>query len=101
MAEEVIAELKKHGPYDFAFNAISSPEATAVSAAVLGVQSGDIVLYSVGPADIAIPKNVSRVTKNWPAYLLEADPQFDYWIFKKYIPEALLEAWGFEIESTL
>jgi NADPH:quinone reductase-like Zn-dependent oxidoreductase len=57
-ADDVVAALKQHGPYDFAFDAISTPPATAINAAVLGAQSGNIVLYSVGPppADVDIPK---------------------------------------------
>jgi len=90
--EAVIAALKQHGPYDFAFDAISTPAATAVNAAVLGAQSSNIVLYSVGPpppADVVIPKNVSRVNKSWPGYLAATDPTYDEWVFTKYIPEAL------------
>jgi NADPH:quinone reductase-like Zn-dependent oxidoreductase len=91
-AEAVIAELKQHGPYDFAFDAISTPAATAINAAVLGAQSGDIVLYSVGappPADVVIPDNVSRVNKSWPVHLAAADPTYDEWVFTKYIPEGV------------
>jgi len=90
-SEDVVAALKKHGPYDFAFDAISTPPAKAINAAVLGAQSGDIVLYSVGPppADVDIPKNVSRVVKAWPAALAASDPSFDEWVFVKYIPEAV------------
>jgi NADPH:quinone reductase-like Zn-dependent oxidoreductase len=91
-AEAVIAGLKQHGPYDFAFDAISTPAATAVNAAVLGAQSGNIVLYSVGPpppADVVIPKNVSRVNKSWPGHLAATDPTYDEWVFTKYIPGAL------------
>jgi NADPH:quinone reductase-like Zn-dependent oxidoreductase len=91
-AEAVIEALKQHGPYDFAFDAISTPSATAINAAVLGAQSEDIVLYSVGPpppADVVIPKNVTRVNKSWPGHLAAADPTFDEWVFTKYIPGAL------------
>jgi len=91
-AEAVIAALKQHGPYDFAFDAISTPAAAAINAAVLGAQSGNIVLYSVGPpppADVVIPKNVSRVNKSWPGALAAADPTYDEWVFTKYIPGAL------------
>jgi len=90
-ADAVIAALKQHGPYDFAFDAISTPPATAINAAVLGAQSGDIVLYSVGPppADVEIPKNVTRVVKAWPGALAASDPSFDEWVFVKYIPEAV------------
>jgi NADPH:quinone reductase-like Zn-dependent oxidoreductase len=91
-ADAVIAALTQHGPYDFAFDAISTPAATAINAAVLGAQAGDIVLYSVGappPADVVIPKNVSRVNKSWPGALAAADPTYDAWVFTKYIPEAL------------
>jgi NADPH:quinone reductase-like Zn-dependent oxidoreductase len=91
-AEAVIAELKQRGPYDFAFDAISTPAATAINAAVLGAQSGDIVLYSVGPpppADVVIPDNVSRVNKSWPGHLAAADPTYDEWVFTKYIPEGV------------
>jgi NADPH:quinone reductase-like Zn-dependent oxidoreductase len=90
-ADDVVAALKQHGPYDFAFDAISTPPATAINAAVLGAQSGDIVLYSVGPppADVDIPKNVARVNKAWPASLAASNPSFDEWVFVKYIPEAV------------
>jgi NADPH:quinone reductase-like Zn-dependent oxidoreductase len=91
-AEAVVEELKQHGPYDFAFDSISTPAATAINAAVLGAQSGDIVLYSVGPpppADVVIPKNVSRVNKSWPGHLAATDPTYDEWVFTKYIPEAV------------
>jgi len=90
-ADDVVAALKQHGPYDFAFDAISTPPATAINAAVLGAQSGDIVLYSVGPppTDVDIPKNVTRVNKAWPAALAASDPSFDEWVFVKYIPEAV------------
>lgn len=90
-ADDVVAALKLHGPYDFAFDAISTPPATAINAAVLGAQSGNIVLYSVGPppADVEIPENVTRVYKSWPASLAATDPSFDEWVFVKYIPDAV------------
>ncbi|KAE9367331.1 putative alcohol dehydrogenase [Stipitochalara longipes BDJ] len=90
-ADDVVAALKQHGPYDFAFDAISTPPATAINAGVLGAQSGGIVLYSVGPppADVDIPKNVTRVNKAWPGALAALDPSFDEWVFVKYIPEAV------------
>jgi NADPH:quinone reductase-like Zn-dependent oxidoreductase len=91
-ADAVIAGLKQHGPYDFAFDAISTPAATAINAAVLGAQSGDIVLYSVGPpppADVVIPGNVTRVNKSWPGHLAATDPKYDEWVFTKYIPGAV------------
>jgi NADPH:quinone reductase-like Zn-dependent oxidoreductase len=91
-AEAVISELKQHGPYNFAFDSISTPAATTINAAVLGAQTGDIVLYAVGPpppADVVIPKNVNRVNKSWPGHLAVTDPTYDEWVFTKYIPEAL------------
>jgi NADPH:quinone reductase-like Zn-dependent oxidoreductase len=91
-AEAVITGLKQHGPYDFAFDSISTPAAAAINFAVLGAQSGDIVLYSVGPpppADVVTPGNVTRVNKSWPGHLAATDPKFDEWVFTKYIPGAL------------
>lgn len=89
--DTVITELKQQGPYNFAFDAISTPAATAINVAVLESQPGSITLYAVGPpsADVVLPENVSRVYKSWPGHLATVDAIYDEWVFTKYIPEAI------------
>jgi NADPH:quinone reductase-like Zn-dependent oxidoreductase len=88
--ENVVAELKAHGPYDAVFDAIGTPAATAVIGGVLAETGG--VYYSTLPPgkDDKLPGNVEKKTPLYGMKFNEpANRHIKKWYLEEYLPQGL------------
>jgi len=90
-ADAVAAQLAALGPFDFAFDAITTAASKPVLAGVLRRQGGG-VYWSVMPAgpepDADLPAGVERRGASYPA-VVEADEETNRWFFDELLPAGL------------
>lgn len=88
--ENVVAELKAHGPYDAVFDAIGTPAATAVIGGLLAETGG--VYYSTLPSgkDDKLPGKVEKRSASYGLKLNEpANRHIKKWLLEEYLPQGL------------
>jgi len=89
--DEVVEQLAKLGPFDFLFDAITTPATKPVLAGVLRRQGGG-VYWSVAPTgpepDADLPAGVERKGASYPA-VVEANEETNRWFFDELLPAGL------------
>lgn len=93
-AEKIVSELKSLGPFDAVFDAIGTPEPTAIIGQVLAETGGGTIFTTLPEfGDIAAyarPESVARVYQSWPEVLdREELKELLEWTYHVYIPEGL------------
>ncbi|OJZ82080.1 hypothetical protein ASPFODRAFT_198294 [Aspergillus luchuensis CBS 106.47] len=88
--EQLVEQLKSHGPYDAVFDAIGLPSVTETLVAMFGDQTASY--YSTLPpmAPIPIPSNISRNFASYPSLFDEPENHgIRKWFFEEYYPQGL------------
>jgi NADPH:quinone reductase-like Zn-dependent oxidoreductase len=88
--ENILAELKAHGPYDAVFDAVGTPAATVVICGLLAETGG--VYYSTLPPvkDEKLPDNVEkRFASYWLKLNEPVNRHIKNWLFEEYLPQGL------------
>ncbi|KAF4545493.1 alcohol dehydrogenase [Lasiodiplodia theobromae] len=93
-AEKIVADLKALGPFDAVFDAIGTPEPTAIIGQVLAETGGGTIFTTLpqlgDTAAYAKPDSVNRVYDSWPQVLdREEQKALLEWTYHVYIPEGL------------
>ncbi|OJD29625.1 alcohol dehydrogenase [Diplodia corticola] len=93
-AEKIVSELKALGPFDAVFDAIGTPQPTAILGKVLAETGGGTIFTTLpefGDATAyARPESVKRVYDSWPQVLdKEEQKELLEWTYHVYIPEGL------------
>ncbi|KAJ5390160.1 alcohol dehydrogenase [Penicillium cataractarum] len=89
--EDLLRELRGHGPYEGIFEAIGSQTTTQLVVELLRETGGQFFSTSPSPGDGQIPNNVQ---KKWAGYSetlasQEANRELRAWYLERYLPEAL------------
>ncbi|KAF3386221.1 Zinc-binding alcohol dehydrogenase domain-containing protein cipB [Penicillium rolfsii] len=89
--EDILRDLRAHGPYEGIFEAIGSQTTTQLMVELLRETGGRFFSTSPSPGDDQIPKNVQ---KKWAGYSEtlaseEANRALRAWYMGNYLPEAL------------
>lgn len=91
-AEDVVAELKAHGPYDKIFDAIGLPSVTSIMIDYLASLGGGSYNTLIPPVSgtRTIPDSVKRIFASYSFALdEEAHKPLARWIYEEYLPEGL------------
>lgn len=89
--EDILRELRAHGPYEGIFEAIGSQTTTQLMVELLRESGGQFFSTSPSPGDDQIPNNVQKKWAGYSETLVsqEANRALRGWYMENYFPKAL------------